>query len=602
MSLTFWTKRKRPSSNGRARAARPERYRPTLEVLEDRLAPATHIWVGPTVGGYWSDAANWSGGVPTSGEAGGTILQFNGNVDCRDNIAGLVVDQIHFTAGGAVLRGVAGPLGINGANLVVNMLNDAGTNVLDNTLPLVLSGADCGVQVTAGAVFANDTISGNQNISELHGSTGALVLAGSNSFAGNTVINAGTLLLTGDSPAYTGTLNLIGTGTGPVTGTVNGDYSGSPVKLGVATLGGEGTVQSINTVGKGGVISPGDPSVPKTLHTAAGAFASVLNGATFQVKVNDAAGADQLIIGNGATVDLTGATLSVNVLGSAPGNVYTIVSSATGGINGTFNGLADGATFAAGGRTFRIHYTANAVTLTDSPPPPSVSVASGPQGLVTEEVFANGDLVQVSSTGSIYVGPNVRSAAIAFNPVTGEAVLEVVSLNGTLTQYDRSGIHVMAPGVRSVALAFNPSGAASLYVVSLDGTLTLYDATGVHTVGSFVQEVSLAFSPSGKPVMEVVSFDGTLTQYDATGVHPMGSNALATALAFSPNGEAILEVVSQNGQLTQYDAMGVHPLLTNALFASLNFPPSGAVLDVIFQNGALDQFDPSGAHFLTQLF
>src|SRR5439155_4657506 len=53
------------------------------------------------------------------------------------------------------------------------------------------------------------------------------------------------------------------------------------------------------------------------------------------------------------------------LLGSAAGNVYTIVRSASGGITGTFTGLADGSDFHAGGRTFRIKYTANAVTLTD---------------------------------------------------------------------------------------------------------------------------------------------------------------------------------------------------------------------------------------------
>src|SRR5262249_44055779 len=42
-----------------------------LEVLEGRLVPATHTWTGAGADLNWSTAANWTGGVPTSGETGG---------------------------------------------------------------------------------------------------------------------------------------------------------------------------------------------------------------------------------------------------------------------------------------------------------------------------------------------------------------------------------------------------------------------------------------------------------------------------------------------------------------------------------------------------
>src|SRR5204863_2843622 len=101
-----------------------------------------------------------------------------------------------------------------------------------------------------------------------------------------------------------------------------------------------------------------------TLTTTAGAFASTLSGATFQVDLSNPAAADQLALGSGAAVNLTGATLSVNVLATAVGNVYTIVSSPSGGVSGTFSSLAQGATLTAAGRTFQVHYTSTAVTLT----------------------------------------------------------------------------------------------------------------------------------------------------------------------------------------------------------------------------------------------
>ena len=144
---------------------------------------------------------------------------------------------------------------------------------------------------------------------------------------------------------------------------VNANYGSSPFSVAGGTLAGTGTVESITATGGG--ISPAGNGTIGTLTTAAGTFASTLNGSTLQVDVNTPTASDELVIGNNATIDLTGGTLNVNVLGSAPGNVYTIVSSATGGISGTFFGLANNATFTVDGTTFQIAYSTSAVTLTD---------------------------------------------------------------------------------------------------------------------------------------------------------------------------------------------------------------------------------------------
>jgi hypothetical protein len=62
---------------------------------------STHVWQGPTSGGSWSTAANWTNGLPTTGEPGGTIVQFSSSTSTTMNIAGLTVDQIHFTGTGS---------------------------------------------------------------------------------------------------------------------------------------------------------------------------------------------------------------------------------------------------------------------------------------------------------------------------------------------------------------------------------------------------------------------------------------------------------------------------------------------------------------------
>src|SRR5438045_9164654 len=56
---------------------------------------ATHVWNSSVASGNWNVPGNWSaGGVPTSAEPGGTIVQIGGGVTATDNIAGLVVDQL----------------------------------------------------------------------------------------------------------------------------------------------------------------------------------------------------------------------------------------------------------------------------------------------------------------------------------------------------------------------------------------------------------------------------------------------------------------------------------------------------------------------------
>jgi hypothetical protein len=123
-----------------------------LELLETRIAPATHIWIGPALGGLWSDAGNWNGGVPTSNEAGGTIVQFNGGINSTDDLAGLWITQLHFTAGGNTITGAgSATLEIGGAG-VAHLLNDAGVNTVAASLPLVVAGGSDGVTVTAGTL------------------------------------------------------------------------------------------------------------------------------------------------------------------------------------------------------------------------------------------------------------------------------------------------------------------------------------------------------------------------------------------------------------------------------------------------------------------
>ena len=101
---------------------------------------ATHVWIGPS-GGLWSNSANWSGASkPTSGEPGGTVVQFGTGTNSTMDIAGLAVDEIHFTGAGNTING-SQTLTINGSTLVQNVVSEGAENTLAATMPITIVGA-----------------------------------------------------------------------------------------------------------------------------------------------------------------------------------------------------------------------------------------------------------------------------------------------------------------------------------------------------------------------------------------------------------------------------------------------------------------------------
>ncbi len=207
------------------------------------------------------------------------------------------------------------------------------------------------------------TLSGSGRVDLGSASTGALVLNGNGSttYSGTIVGTGGDIFKTG-----TGTFTLTGANSysGLTTvnnGTliVNGSQPSSPVLVnGAGTLGGSGTVGNItNTVG--GLVAPGSSASILTSSNV------LFSGATsrFTVELNGTtpgSGYDQLNVRG--TVALGSSTLNVLPNFSpfdAPsdGAVFTIINNdGAEAVSGTFNGLANGAVFTAGGMQFRINY------------------------------------------------------------------------------------------------------------------------------------------------------------------------------------------------------------------------------------------------------
>jgi autotransporter-associated beta strand protein len=117
---------------------------------------------------------------------------------------------------------------------------------------------------------------------------GTQTLAGANTYTGATTVNAGTLLVNGDSSAATGAVT-VNTG---------------------ATLGGQGTIGGNTTVNAGATLSPGG-SIGKLSFTGD----LTLNGDLF-IEVNSTSSYDQLDIGGSFTLG-SGATLTLGGLDGA---------------------------------------------------------------------------------------------------------------------------------------------------------------------------------------------------------------------------------------------------------------------------------------------
>ena len=156
---------------------------------------ATHVWQGPASGGLWSNGANWTNGLPTSGEPGGTIVQFNGSTSTTMNIAGLTVDQIHFAGtANTILASGSTALGVSGSVLLNNLLDDAGGNSV--AAPLTLSGSTVFAAVTTGTLTLSGSIGGSDGLHVNGSGAGGVTLSGtSNTYTGTTTVAAGTLSL-----------------------------------------------------------------------------------------------------------------------------------------------------------------------------------------------------------------------------------------------------------------------------------------------------------------------------------------------------------------------------------------------------------------------
>ncbi len=168
------------------RPANDRKSPPRLELLEERLAPATRIWDGGSlVDSNWTTAANWVGdGAPVPGADELVFPSVAARRTNTNNFSGTTFRGLAFTGSNYSLGG-------NPLILAGNLTASPGTASNSVNLNLVLDNNRT-FQVAAGSVLTiNGAIIGGGTVAFTKTGTGTLVLRAANPYAGITQVNDG---------------------------------------------------------------------------------------------------------------------------------------------------------------------------------------------------------------------------------------------------------------------------------------------------------------------------------------------------------------------------------------------------------------------------
>ena len=327
----------------------------TLLFGAESVLAATRTWSGAGGDSNWSTVANWGGTAPVAGDdlsfPDGAAQLTNTN----DLAAGTSFNSISFTgpSGGYAISG-------NGIQLV------AGITAVNNTtnflhIPIQITASQT-FNVTGDRLsFASGSIDLGSNTLTLVGSTGVVDSLSATGAGG--VTSSAMVVFVGTSTTYTGP-TVINDGGFAVAGTSLSTSS-------VVTING-GFLQFANS-GSAGPITVNSPATLRCEGGGANQIGNITDltmyaGSNLTMAMYALSNYGQL--NASGNVNLGDATLNLQwSFASATGNAFTIINKTSpGAVTGTFNGLAEGATFIQNGRTYRITYIGgdgNDVVVTD---------------------------------------------------------------------------------------------------------------------------------------------------------------------------------------------------------------------------------------------
>jgi hypothetical protein len=534
------------------RPRRLNRFRPHLEYLQSRIAPAVDIWTGANhaVDINWSDGLNWSlARAPASSD----VAEFTGNQPDGNSVA----DQ-NFTVAGLQIDGTWG------ATLTVGQLNnpvtltlasgstnewDSGTIYLDgsdgtlvNNGTLRLNGAGA-VGMGGGGTFQNNGIvnqtgAGNLDVGHNGGNLGTALINAAGAtydFQNNSSItNNGSVYGPGGTLTNNGLIEkTAGTGSSSITGFLTNTGT---LDAGTGTLGFPGSVSDTN----GTLQAAGGAILDLTGGNGAAKFAE--NG-TFT-----GAGTGAIYLDTGAlATGSSGATLNIpsTLAFDWSAGTISVPLNATLTYNGTLTLNGSGGVELSGGGTFQNNGTIN---LTGAG---NLDIGHTGGNATTTLLNPAGATIDIENNSSITNngtpygpgGPLMNAGTIEKTAGTGTlSITGFLSNTGTLdiatgtfglpgSAGDTNGMYDIATGAIldltggngfasfTEKGTFTGSGAGSIYLDT--GTLTTGSSGATLNIPS-----TLAFDWSAGtisvPLNATLTYNGTLTVTGSSGVELTG--------------------------------------------------------------------------------
>lgn len=273
------------------------------------------------------------GGTPNSGATVRLIAE-NGVAVSR-NI------QLSSSSAGGTATYVVGGSGAGASSFTGNITSASSS--FHRSLEL---NADASGTVTFSGLISDNAGTGTTPVTKTGAGTVLLNRAGGNTYDGNTVVSAGTLIVDNTSGSATGSGNV----------TVNSS----------TTLGGSGSISGAVSVA--GLLSPGNsPGILSTGDLSFTGTGSLLAEMNRGLGLSLVPGSDYDQVNVTGTIDLSaGPALALAALGTGSWTVgqmfFLLRNDSTDAINGTFSGLADGGVFSFDGAQFKASYSADSTT------------------------------------------------------------------------------------------------------------------------------------------------------------------------------------------------------------------------------------------------
>ncbi|RFC41660.1 MAG: Autotransporter-associated beta strand repeat-containing protein, partial [Verrucomicrobia bacterium] len=418
------------------------------------------------------------------------------------------LNSLKLTGAGTLTLG--GTLSLNSGALLFDNSTGAKTIAHNGTLTNTLGAANKElIVITNGTAPTNaltlSALLGSGAASLTKAGSGLLILSGSNTYTGNTVLNGGTLRLSGGSasiglPGASNSLTLRQDATFDVNGAglSSSLYTGGTLTLStVGILSGAGNLD--NTAPGASALSLGSSSTAAT-----GVFTGVISNSsgTLTVVRNGASGTQYLTGLNtytGATVLSGGATLAVTSLANG-GTASGIGASSNAAANLVFNGGI-------------LQYTGSTPYFTQFTQTPSVATdrlftLAGNATLDSSGNYGNNDLAAASQNNATLVFSNTGSLAF-----TGTGT-RTLTLTGNSTGDNEIALKLVNNG--TAALSVTKSGTGQWL---LSGTNT-YSGTTTVSAGILQAQDGIGLSPNSN-----LTLNGGVFQSSGTFTRALGTTA-----------------------------------------------------------------------------